>query len=170
MTSTNIPGKQSNTVPKKLRGNYQLELPEDMAAFMGEEYKMSVMFNKKSLVVNDGYNDSEMKIGDSIFISLIGKTNYLTMGAAPNYSVFKMKKYDADIYLFPLFVEADTKAEQIQSYFTSALDVPESVDENGELSSPSISVTINDSKLESFYGSPFCVKDSFKLKFIGKKK
>lgn len=166
VTSTNLPGKQSKKTPSSMLGKYALELSEDLKLFMGEDYRMTIHFMKKRITVNDGYNDSDLKLNDSVFISKIKKDLYLSLGAAPNYTVMKVKKYGPDLYLFPMYLESEGEASDISAYFTSATDVPGEVDENGEMGFPSISVTIDDSKLSSFFSSQHCISDSFRLKRI----
>lgn len=138
--------------------------------FMGEEYRMSIQFMKDRLRINDGYNNSDLQMNDSVFISAIKKNYYLTMGASPNYTVMKIKKYGKDLYLFPMFMNGETVASDVSGYFASALDVPGEIDENGEMGFPSISVTIDDAKLENFFSSPFCITDSFCLRNTAVKK
>lgn len=170
VTSTNVPGKTAKKFPKSLQGYYQLELGEDFAAFMGDENKMYVTFKSDRMVVNDGTTDTETLLGDSLFVSKIKKGYYLSMGAGTNYTVYKLKKEGNDVMMYPLFAKEGVNANDLKPFFKNIVEVPGEVDENGEMGAPSMSVTIDDSKLEDYFKSDLVLNEPFKLKFIGKKK
>lgn len=170
VTSTNVPGKNAKKFPKSLQGHYQLELGEDFAAFMGDENKMYVTLKSDRMVVNDGTTDTETLLGDSLFVSKIKKSYYLSMGAGTNYTVYKLKKEGNDVIMFPLFAQEGVTANDLKPFFKNVEEIPGEVDENGEIGPSSMSVTIEDGKLEDYFNSDLVMKEPFKLKFISKKK
>lgn len=169
VTSTNVPGTNATKFPKNLQGHYELELGEDFAAFMGDN-KMYVTFKNDRMVVNDGSTDTETMIGDSLFVSKIKKNYYLSMGAGTSYTVYKLKKTGSDVMMYPLFAQEGLTANDLKPFFKSVEEIPGEMDENGEMGASSMSVTIDDSKLENYFKSDLVMKDPFKLKFISKKK
>jgi hypothetical protein len=170
VTSTNVPGKNAKKFPKSLQGYYQLELGEDFAAFMGEENKMYVTFKSDRMVVNDGTTDTETLLGDSLFVSKIKKGYYLSMGAGTNYTVYKLKKEGNDVIMYPLFAQEGVTSNDLKPFFKSVEEIPGEVDENGEMGASSMSVTIDNAKLEEYFKSDLVMKEPFKLKFISKEK
>jgi hypothetical protein len=170
ITSTNVPGKNVKKFPKSLQGHYQLELGEDFAAFMGDENKMFVTFKSDRMVVNDGTTDTETLLGDSLFVSKIKKGYYLSMGAGTNYTVYKLKKEGNDVIMFPLFAQEGITANDLKPFFKSVEEIPGEVDQNGEMGASSMSVTIDDAKLEDYFKSELVMTQSFNLKFINKRK
>lgn len=169
VTSTNVPGKNLKKIPKTLLGHYELELGEDFAAFMADQ-KMYVTFKSDRMVVNDGTTDTETLLGDSLFVSSISKNYYLSMGAGTNYTVYKLKKEGKNLMMYPLFAEEGVTATDLKPFFKSVEEIPGEMDENGEEGAPSMSVSIDDAKLEDYYKSDLVMKEPFKLKFLRKKK
>lgn len=169
VTSTNVPGKNLKKIPKTLQGHYELELGEDYAAFMGDQ-KMYVTFKSDRMVVNDGTTDTETLLGDSLFVSRISKNYYLSMGAGTSYTVYKLKKEGKNLMMYPLFAEEGVTANDLKPFFKSVEEIPGEMDENGEEGAPSMSVSIDDAKLEDYYKSDLVMKEPYRLKFLRKKK
>jgi hypothetical protein len=169
VTSTNVPGKNLKKIPKSLQGHYELELGEDYAAFMGDQ-KMYVTFKSDRMVVNDGTTDTETLLGDSLFVSSISKNYYLSMGAGTSYTVYKLKKEGKNLMMYPLFAEEGVTANDLKPFFKSVEEIPGEMDENGEEGAPSMSVSIDDAKLEDYYKSDLVMKEPYRLKFLRKKK
>jgi hypothetical protein len=169
VTSTNVPGKNLKKIPKSLQGHYELELGEDYAAFMGDQ-KMYVTFKSDRMVVNDGTTDTETMLGDSLFVSSISKNYYLSMGAGTSYTVYKLKKEGKNLMMHPLFAEEGVTANDLKPFFKSVEEIPGEMDENGEEGAPSMSVSIDDAKLEDYYKSDLVMKEPYRLKFLRKKK
>jgi hypothetical protein len=170
VTSTNVPGKTVTSIPKTLLGHYQLILGEDFSAVLGEDYKMTITFKKDRMVINDGTSDSETMLGDSLFVSMVGKSYYLSMGAGDNYTVYKLKKEGKDLIMYSLFAEEGVTASDLIPFFKSVNETPGEVDENGEVGASTMSVTIDDSKIEDYFNSEVALKEPYRLKYLKKKK
>lgn len=170
VTSTNIPGKTLNKIPKKMLGNYELQLPSEMSSMLGDENKLFVTLESERMVTNDGKDESFTKLGDSLFFSIIGKDVYMSMGAAPSLTVYKVVQKGKDLELYSLFANEGVSAQQLSPYFSNVEEIPGELDENGEIGPSNMSVTIDDSKLASYFKSGLQMTDPFILKRTGSKK
>ena len=170
MASTNIPGKTLNKIPKKMLGNYELQLPSEMASMLGDENKLYVTLESERMVTNDGKDESFIKLGDSLIFSIIGKDVYMSMGAAPSLTVYKVVQKGKDLELYSLFANEGVSAEQLSPYFSNVEEIPGELDENGEVGPSNMSVTIDNSKLASYFKSGLQMTDPFILKRTSTKK
>jgi hypothetical protein len=164
VSSTNLPGKTAKKIPKNICGKYALEYPGDLAALAGEGDQQTIVTLKSDrVIVESSDGTTETLLGDSLFYSMIGKQGYLSLGAAPNLSVFKVVKTGKDVYLYSMCSEEYITAEDLSQHFSKVEEIPGEPDENGEPGSPSFVVTIDDQKLDGYFKSGLPMKDPFKL-------
>jgi hypothetical protein len=75
-----------------------------------------------------------------------------------------------DLELYSLFANEGVSAQQLSPYFSSVEEIPGELDENGEVGPSNMSVTIDDSKLASYFKSGLQMTDPFILKRTSTKK
>lgn len=163
VTSTNLPGKNLSQVPKKMRGTYELQLPEDMSSMMGEN-KLIVTLEANQMITDDGTEKSSTKLGDSLYFSSIKKDIYMSLGATPNLTVYKVVRKGKDLELYSLFGNENVTSQDLAAHFSKVEEVPGEIDENGEVGPSTYSVTIDDSKLAGYFKSGLSMKDPYILK------
>lgn len=162
ITSRNIPGKEADKIPKNMLGKYKLEYPGDLAG-LTEGNETIVTFKSDRVLVENAEGSSESFLGDSLYYSTIGKQGYLSLGKAPNLTVFRVVKSGKDFHLFTLCASDYVSAADLQQYFSDVEEIPGEVSEDGEPGTPSFLVTIDDKKLDGFYKSKIPMADPFKL-------
>lgn len=172
VTSTNLPGKKAASFPKKMIGEFEFVYPEDFAALFGDEdAKTYVTLTKNAMTIKNAEGETTTNLGDSLYVTSIGKSLYLSMGEEPNFTVFKVAYSGKDILLYPLFAGEETSLQELEPYFSSVTETPSYLDEDtGEAGPPSYSVTIDDKKLDSYFKSTIPIKDPFRLKRVDGKK
>lgn len=165
VTTTNVPGKKGAKFPKNMLGKYLLEYPGSLAALTeGEGAQTYVTFKSKSMIITNSDGDTETQLGDSLFISSIGKQLYISLGAEPNISVFRIEKSGKNILLYSMCTENYITTADLNPFFSKVEEVAGEPDENGEAGASSFVVTIDDSKLDEYYKSGLPMKDPFTLK------
>ncbi len=169
VTSTNIPGEKLSKIPKELHGEYQLEMPGEMAGLMGEN-ALIVTFKSDRMITNDENGNSENLLGDSLYFSKVGKSIYISLGETPNFTVYKVERKGKDLHLYSLFAESDVTKTQLEPYFSKVEEIPGEPDENGEVSPPSYSVTIDPKRIDSYFKSGLSSKEPYILKRATSKK
>lgn len=170
ITTTNVPGRKSESFPKDIIGNYEVVFPKDFAAIMeGEEgNKMYVTFKSKSLIITDKEGETETNLGDSLFYSMIGSNYYLSFGGEPELSIFKLVKSGKSILLYPMYAREDVTDAELSQFFKSVVSTSENSDDSAGMSTSSYSITIDESKLDAYFNSDIPLKEPYKL--IKKKK
>jgi len=164
ITSTNAPGKAEKAFPKSMVGNYELIYPESFQGMMeGTEMKTTVSIKSDELVMNSGEGDSHMKINDSISVTKLGKDYYLCMGKAPVLNVFKVIKKGKDLELHSMNAKEGVTADQLQPFFSQVTTNSDTDEETGEITESYV-VTIDDSKIDSYYKSDIIHVEPFTLK------
>lgn len=165
VSSTNVPGKKLSSFPKKMNGDFELILPEDFASiFGGEDVKTYVSFKGTKMTLNNIEGETVTELGDSLYVSSIGKSYYLSMGEAPNYTVFKVVIAGKDLQLFPMYVDQGVTKEQLVPYFEKVEEIMGEPAEDQTEGDISFSVTIKDDKLEDYFKSDLPLKDFYLLK------
>ena len=171
VTSTNLPEKKTTSFPKKMIGDFEVIYPEDFAALLGgDEAKTYVSFTKNEMSFKNVEGETTTAIGDSLYVSTIGKTTYLSMGEQPYFTVFKVAYSGKDILLYPMYANQGTTKEQLEPYFSNVEEVLPEVVEGEEPGDISYSVTIDDKKLDAYFKSDIPLKDPYRLKRVGGKK
>lgn len=161
VTSKNIPGKTLATFPKNMQGSYTLQYPESFAAMM-EGVSSDVEINANQILMSTDGEKNTMQLNDSLFLSKIKKDLYLSIGAAPSLTVFKMVKDGDNWNLLPMFTE-NASIDDMRPYFNT-IEATQMPSEDGEGEGNMIyEVTINDKKLASYFKSNLPSKDPFKL-------
>lgn len=162
VTSTNLPGKKAEKIPKNLIGKYMLEYPDALAALAGETSTI-VTLKADRIIVENMDGTSETMLGDSLYYSQIGEQGYITLGEAPDFNVFKVVKSGKDIHLYSMCSENYSAITDFQQYFSHIREIPGEPDEYGDATPSSYAVTIDDKKLDDYYKSDIPMKDPFKL-------
>lgn len=161
VTSKNIPGKTVATFPKNMQGFYTLKYPESFAAMM-EGVSSDVEINANQILMTTDGKENVMQLNDSLFLSKIKKDLYLSIGAEPSLTVFKLVKDGDNWNLLPMFTE-NASIEDMRPYFET-IEATQMPSEDGEGEGNLIyEVTINDKKLASYFKSDLPSKDPFKL-------
>jgi hypothetical protein len=171
VSSKNLPGKKAESFPKKMIGEFEVVYPEDFAALLGgEDAKTYVSFTKNAMIFKNIEGETSTNLGDSLYVTSIGKTFYLSMGEAPNFTIFKVAYSGKDILLYPLYANQGTTKEQLDPYFSDVEEILPEVVEGEEPGDISYSVTIDDKKLDAYFKSDVPLKDPYRLKRVGGKK
>jgi hypothetical protein len=172
VTSTNLPGKKTTSFPKKMIGEFEVIYPEDFAALIGdsEDAKTYVTFTKNVMTFKNIDGETSTDLGDSLYVSVIGKTTYLSMGEQPSFTIFKVGYSGKDILLYPMYANQGTTKEQLQPYFADVQEIMPEYVEGEEPGDVSFSVTIDDKKLDSYFKSDIPLKEPYRLKRTGGKK
>lgn len=171
VSSKNLPGTKVSSFPKKMIGEFEVVYPEDFAALMGgDEAKTYVTFTKNEMSFKNVEGETTTVIGDSLYVSTIGKTTYLSMGEQPYFTVFKVAYSGKDILLYPMYANQGTTKEQLEPYFSNVEEVIPEVVEGEEPGDVSYSVSIDDKKLDAYFKSDIPLKDPYRLKRISGKK
>ena len=171
VSSKNLPGKKAESFPKKMIGEFEVVYPEDFAALLGgEDAKTYVSFTKNAMIFKNIEGETSTNLGDSLYVTSIGKTFYLSMGEAPNFTIFKVAYSGKDILLYPLYANEGTTKEQLDPYFSDVEEILPEIVEGEEPGDISYSVTIDDKKLDSYFKSDIPLKDPYRLKRVGGKK
>lgn len=166
ITSTNLPGKKENQIPKNFVGTFEIQFPKEYQDMMGEEaLNMYLSFKSDRMILESKGEQTETALGDSLYFSTIGKDSYLSMGEAPSFNVFKMVPKGKDILLYAMFAQSEVTSADLSNYFKN---VTEEVSE--EDGSVSYTVTIDDTKLADFFKSDIAFKEPYTLKRVKKKK
>jgi hypothetical protein len=164
VTSTNAPGKPEKSFPKSMIGSYELIYPESFQGMMeGTEMKTTVQIKSDELILNNGEGDSHMKINDSISINKLGKQYFLCMGKSPVLNVFKVVKSGKDFEFHSINAKEGVTADQLKPFFSDVTTTSDLDEETGE-TTESYTVTIDDTKLESYFKSDLIHVEPFKLK------
>ncbi len=164
ITSTNAPGKPEKTFPKSMLGKYELIYPESFQGMMeGTEMKTIIEIKSDELIMNSGEGDSHMKINDSISVTKLGKQYYLCMGKEPVLNVFKVIKKGKDLELHSMNAKEGVTADQLKPFFSQVTVNTDTDEETGE-TTESYVVTIDDSKIDSYYKSDVIHVEPFILK------
>jgi len=164
ITSTNTPGKAESVFPKFMIGKYELIYPESFQGMMeGADMKTMIEIKSDELIMNSGEGDSHMKLNDSISVTKLGKQYYLCMGKAPVLNVFKVVKEGKNLVLHSMNAKAEVTADQLKPFFSEVTTTTNTDEETGELTE-SYSVTIDDSKIDSYYNSDIIHVEPFTLK------
>ena len=165
VTSKNQPGTNQTSFPKEMMGTYELFYPEEFDPEGTSAGKVVISSNEMTMITED--NNSSSKLGDSLYLSKIGKTYYLCLGEKPALSVFKVVTGKKEIKFYSMYAEMFTTKEDIEKYFADVEEV-KTVTEGEEGTDPvesiSYSVTIDDAKLEDYFNSGYASKDPFILK------
>jgi hypothetical protein len=169
VTSTNIPGDKLTKVPKNMHGDYQLEMPSEMAGLMGEN-PMIVTLKSDRMITNDDNGKAENLLGDSLYFSKVGKSIYISLGESPAFTVYKVERKGKDLHLFSLFAESGVTKSQLDAHFSKVEEIPGEPDENGEVSPPSYSVTIDPKRIDAYFKSGLSSKEPYILKRVSTKK
>lgn len=171
VSSKNLPGKKAASFPKKMIGEFEVVYPEDFAALLGgEDAKTYVTFTKNVMTFKNIEGETSTNLGDSLYVTSIGKTFYLSMGEAPNFTLFKVAYSGKDILLYPLYANQGTTKEQLDPYFSDVEEILPEIVEGEEPGDISYSVTIDDKKLDAYFKSDIPLKDPYRLKRVGGKK
>lgn len=161
VTSKNLPGKKIATFPKNMQGSYSFQYPESFAAMM-EGVSSDVVINANQILMTTDGKENVMQLNDSLFLSKIKKDLYLSIGAVPSLTVFKLVPNGTNWDLYPMFTE-NASVEDMQPYFKS-VEATQMPSEDGEAAGDMIyEVTINDKKLAAYFKSDLPSKDPFKL-------
>jgi len=165
VTSTNLPGKKLDAIPKNMRGKYELVYPGEIGAMMGDsDAKTIVTLTADEMIFNGVDGESVSKLNDSLFITKVGKQIYLSMGAAPEFNVCKVVKNGSTFEFYPMYSAEYITAEALAPYFSNVEEViGEPDEETGEPGMSSFRVTIDEKKLDSYFKSEYPSKDPFKL-------
>jgi len=164
VTSTNLPGKKANEVPKAMRGKFELIYPETFAGLMEESGEKTFVTFKADGLLMDSDEEKMSKLNDSLFISSIGKQWYISLGAAPELNVFKVVKKGKSFELYPMYSMETITSDDLTPYFSNVKEEVSEADENGEGGGvASFNVTIDDSKLDSYFKSALPSSEPFKL-------
>lgn len=170
VTSTNMPGEKLDKIPKNLLGTFELQYPGDLAELTADPAsKTYVTLKSDRIQMTDQNGDSETLLGDSLYFSKIGKQVYLSMGESPDFTVFKVVKKGKDIQLFCMYSESEINSDNLSPFFSNVTEIEGEPDENGEPGMVSYRVTIDNSKLDSYFKSDLPMKDPFILKKSSKK-
>ena len=171
ITSKNQPGVNQTKFPKSMIGKFDLYYPDGLSPDGGSVG--TVIISENSMTMTTESENSVTPLGDSLFLSTIGKNYYLCMGAAPSFSVFKVVVGKKELKFYTMSSEEFITKEDLQKYFSDVEEittVDESEDDSSEpVESVSYSVTIDDSKLEDFFSSSIPSKNPFILKKKAKK-
>jgi hypothetical protein len=162
VTSTNVPGKKVNNIPKDMRGKFELVYPESFSGLMEESGEKTFITFKADEMVTFSESESVTKLNDSLFVSSIGKQWYISLGAEPELTVFKVVKKGKSFELYPMYSMESITADNLRPYFTDVKEIISEGDENGEGVS-SFNVTIDDARLASYFDSELPSKEAFKL-------
>lgn len=164
VTSKNRPGTNEASFPKSMIGTYELYYPETFNP--DGKSAGTVTISEKELTINTDDNKSVTKLGDSLFLSKIGKTYYLCMGEAPEYNVMKVVPGKKELKFYTLSCQIFVAKEDLDKYFKDVEEVKTVEEgEDGETSeSITYSVTIDDAKLEDYFNSALPLEDPFILK------
>ena len=166
ITSTNSPGNPEAAFPKSMIGKYELIYPESFQGMMeGADMKTTVVIKSDELIMNSGEGDSHMKINDSISVTKLGKQYYLCMGKAPVLNVFKVIKKGKDLELHSMNAKEGVTADQLKPFFSQVSTTQNADEETGEITESYV-VTIDDSKIDSYYKSDIIHVEPFTLKRI----
>lgn len=152
-----------------MHGEFQLEMQGEMAGLMGENV-LIVTFKSDRMVTNDDNGTSENLLGDSLYVSNVGKSIYISLGEAPGFTVYKVERKGKDLHLYSLFAETDVTKDQLEAHFSKVDEIPGEPDENGEVSPPSYSVTIDPKRIDAYFKSGLSSKEPYILKRISTKK
>ncbi len=97
-----IPGKIQKTFPKELQGKYILEIGGSFGDLItGTETKIEI--SKNTIITQTGDETATtMTLNDSLFLSKIGKTLYLSLGSEPKVLVMRLKKDAKNWEITPL--------------------------------------------------------------------
>lgn len=162
VTSTNIPGKKEKSFPKKLKGEYELQYPSSLS-FLGDAGASTITFTSNSMKMNTNGEETTTQLGDSLYISLVGKNYYLSMGEAPSFSVFQLKPNGKDWELRTMnSLQESLLVSDLENYFSNVKETS-SPSEDG-MNYYSYEVTIRDNKLEDFFKSSIPMDEPFILK------
>ena len=166
ITSKNQPGVNQAKFPKSMIGKFDLYYPEGLSP--DGEPVGKVIITENTMTMTTENENTVTPLGDSLFLSTIGKNYYLCMGAAPSFSVFKVVMGKKELQFYTMSSEDFISKEDLEAYFKDVEEITtvnESEDENSEpTESVSYSVTIDDSKLEDFFNSSIPSKNPFILK------
>jgi hypothetical protein len=162
VTSTNVPGKKATKFPKSLIGKYELQYPEALSMLAGE-VPTYVTFKADRMIIDNTEGQTTNMIGDSLFLSTIGKQVYISLGVEPNISVFKIVKSGKNLELFSMCSSEGVTLSDLENYFSKVEEIPGEVDDEGEVGESSYTVTIDDAKLDSYFKSKLPMSDPFKL-------
>jgi hypothetical protein len=169
VTSTNIPGEKLSKIPKNMQGEYQLEMQGEMAGLMGEN-ALIISFKSDRMITNDENGITENLLGDSLYFSKVGKSIYISLGEVPGFTVYKVERKGKDLHLYSLFAETGVTKDQLEAHFSKVEEIPGEPDENGEISPPSYSVTIDPKRIDAYFKSGLASKEPYILKRTSTKK
>lgn len=143
-------------------GEYELKYPSSMEA-MAETAGVSstVSISKTSISIKTGDEVTNLMLNDSIFYSTIGKQGYLSLGAAPNFTVLRIVRNGSNLELFTMNGGGSMSKDDLTPFFKEVTEEIDS-DENGE-ETISYKVTIDDTKLEKYFQSELVDKDPIRL-------
>ena len=161
VTTTNLPGKQAKTFPKGLIGSYELKYPSSMDGLMDGTEGTTVEITKTTLTMTTGDQVNKMILNDSIFYSTIEKQGYISMGAAPDYTVLRVVKTGKDFELYMMNIVTECTVDNLKGFFKEVKEVSD-VNEDGEQTT-SYNVTIDDAKLDAYFKSSYVDNNPFKL-------
>jgi hypothetical protein len=161
VTSKNLPGKKKTSFPKNLQGTYEFKYPKSLAEMIGEVNSELVIDANKIVMTTSG-ESNEMPLNDSLFLTTIKKDMYLSIGAEPSLTVFKLVKNGKNWDLFPMYTESAT-IDEMRPYFKDiqAQEMPS--EEGEETGNIMYEVSIDEKKLASYFKSNLPSKDPFKL-------
>lgn len=162
ISSTNIPGKKEKAFPKKLRGTYDLQYPESLS-FLGDAGATTVTFTSNAMKMLTNGEETVTEIGDSLYVSSVGKTYYLSMGEAPSFSIFQLKPNGSDWELRTMnSLQESLLVSDLEKYFSNVKET--STPSEDGMTYVSYEVTIRENKLEEFFQSSIPMNEPFVLK------
>ena len=165
ITTTKVPGKQSNKFPKKMLGKFELSYPSELEMYMTETDKIEVVIKQKALTTFDSKGEHKLILGDSVYFSKIGKDLYLSLQSAQSYHVFKVLYSGRDIELYSM--APNSGVEGLEQYCEKIEN--EDLNGNGEIDEEEsmgmfLKVTIKDAQMAKYFKSDIPIKAPFILK------
>ena len=161
VTSTNSPGKKADAFPKEMRGEFELLYPESMRTMMEGAGSTTVNISATEAIMTTSESVSILKLNDSIVYSTIKKQGFISLGAAPDFTVLKVVSVGKDFELYPMYTDGNESIEDLKKYFSK---VEETVNVEDESGTKTYKVTINDKSLGKYFDSNIPTKEPFLLK------
>jgi len=176
ITTRNIPGEQQTEFPKYLQGTFELVYPAEFQSLLDADStagttRVEIGPNKLTQIEENG-SRRELILGDSIFFSTIGNDTYLSMGAAPNFTVMRAEITEWETKLYAMYTYEEVTKKDLKKYFKKVKvekvegEDGEEVSEEDDLGMHNYVVTIRDNKLGDFFKSKYAPTNGFTLRRI----